>query len=64
MLATLRRGYAVVQDADGHVVTSVSPIKAKQKLSIRVVDGRIAATATGTERLTDAKNTREGDSDE
>jgi len=59
-LATLRRGYAVVQDADGHVVTSVGPIKAKQKLSIRVVDGRIAATTTGTEDI----SSPEGDSDE
>ena len=59
-LATLQRGYAVVQDADGHVVTSVGSIRSKQKLSIRVVDGRIAATTTGTEAL----DTREGDSDE
>jgi len=59
-LATLQRGYAVVQDADGHVVTNVGPIKPKQKLSIRVVDGRIAATTTGTEDI----SSQEGDSDE
>ena len=54
-LATLQRGYAVVQDAEGHVVTSVGSIAAKQKLSIRVVDGRIN---------TQVLNTEEGDSDE
>lgn len=59
-LATLQRGYAVVQDADGHVVTSVDSVTAKQKLSIRVVDGRIATTTTGTERL----STEQGDADE
>ncbi len=54
-LATLQRGYAVVQDAEGHVVTSVGSIAAKQELSIRVVDGRIN---------TQVLNTEEGDSDE
>lgn len=64
-LATLQRGYAVVQDADGHVVTSVDSVKAKQKLSIRVVDGRMAVTTTGTEKISTEKiSPREGDTDE
>ncbi|HXH77616.1 exodeoxyribonuclease VII large subunit [Nocardioides sp.] len=74
-LATLQRGYAVVQDADGHVVTSVDEVLAKQRLSIRVADGRIAATTTGTEKVstekvstekvsTDTSSAQEGDSDE
>ena len=50
-LATLRRGYAVLQDAEGHVVTSVAGVTAKQRVSIRVADGRIRATTTKTEPL-------------
>jgi exodeoxyribonuclease VII large subunit len=40
-LATLRRGYAVVQDRDGHVVTSVSEVADDSPLQIRVHDGRL-----------------------
>jgi exodeoxyribonuclease VII large subunit len=50
-LATLQRGYAVLQDADGHVVTSVGDVAAGQQVSVRVADGRIHATTTGTEPL-------------
>ncbi len=50
-LATLQRGYAVLQDADGHVVTSVAGVAAKQQISVRVADGRIHATTTRTEQL-------------
>ena len=48
-LATLQRGYAVLQDADGHVVTSVAGVAAQQQISVRVADGRIHATTTSTE---------------
>jgi exodeoxyribonuclease VII large subunit len=48
-LATLQRGYAVLQDADGHVVTSVESVAADQPLVVRVVDGRVAVTVSGTE---------------
>ena len=54
-LATLQRGYAVVQDDSGRVVTTVDSIAAEQKLSIRVVDGRIN---------THVVNIEEGDPDE
>ena len=47
-LATLQRGYAVLQDADGHVVTSIEGVAAKQQISVRVADGRIHATTTST----------------
>lgn len=43
-LATLQRGYAVLQDADGHVVTSVAQTTAGAAVSVRVADGRIHAT--------------------
>jgi len=47
-LATLKRGYAVLQDADGHVVTSIEGVAAQQQISVRVADGRIHATTTST----------------
>ncbi len=48
-LATLQRGYAVLQDEAGHVVTSVDGIAAGATVSVRVADGRIHATTTGVE---------------
>jgi exodeoxyribonuclease VII large subunit len=48
-LATLERGYAVVQHSGGEVVTSVLGVTDGTPLSIRVADGRIAATTTGVE---------------
>ena len=50
-LATLQRGYSVLQDADGHVLTSVADVSARQRVSVRVADGRIHATTTKTEQL-------------
>ena len=50
-LATLQRGYAVLQDADGHVLTSVDGVGSKQKISVRVADGRVHATTTSTETI-------------
>lgn len=50
-LATLQRGYAVLQDADGHVVTSVGAVTAGAALSVRVADGRVHVTTTGTETI-------------
>ena len=52
-LATLRRGYAVVQDAHGHVVRTVDQVPADQTLQVRVVDGRIGAVVTGTDKEED-----------
>jgi len=52
-LATLERGYAVLQDADGHVVTSVTALSPKSTISVRVADGRVHATTTRTEEITD-----------
>jgi exodeoxyribonuclease VII large subunit len=49
-LATLERGYAVLQDADGHVITSVAGVAADRAISVRVADGRVHAVTTGTTR--------------
>src|SRR5262245_428132 len=48
-LETLRRGYAVVQAADGAVLTSAADADVGDPLRIRVADGRILATTTATE---------------
>lgn len=50
-LATLRRGYAVLQDGEGHVVTSVDGVADGAPLSVRVADGRIHVTTTSTEEI-------------
>jgi exodeoxyribonuclease VII large subunit len=49
-LATLERGYAVLQAADGHVVTSVAGLEPESAISVRVADGRVHAVTTGTTR--------------
>ncbi len=56
-LATLQRGYAVLQDADGHVIDSVSGVTAGAEVAVRVADGRIHATTTRTEPLEQAEDT-------
>jgi exodeoxyribonuclease VII large subunit len=48
-LETLRRGYSVLQDADGHVVGSVAGVATGVPVAIRVSDGRIHATTTKVE---------------
>ncbi|CAM3555564.1 exodeoxyribonuclease VII large subunit [Nocardioides zeicaulis] len=48
-LATLQRGYAVLQDADGRVVTSVDQASVGAAVSVRVADGRIHATTSSIE---------------
>ncbi len=41
-LATLRRGYAVVQDAGGHVLTDTASAAAGDPLTVRLHDGRLS----------------------
>jgi len=43
-LATLERGYAVLQDSDGHVVNRIAQTEPDQDLQVRVRDGRIHVT--------------------
>jgi exodeoxyribonuclease VII large subunit len=50
-LATLQRGYAVLQGADGHVLTAVADVAPGAAVSVRVADGRIHADVTKTEEL-------------
>ena len=48
-LATLQRGYAVVQAADGSVVASTAQTEVGADLSIRLTDGRVLATTSAVE---------------
>ena len=50
-LATLRRGYAVLSDAEGRALSSVATLEPGHDLHIRVADGRIAATTTRVDRI-------------
>ncbi|MFC5177366.1 exodeoxyribonuclease VII large subunit [Nocardioides taihuensis] len=50
-LETLRRGYAVLQDDAGAVLSSVADVPAGTDVRVRVADGRVLATTTGVERL-------------
>ncbi len=52
-LATLRRGYAVLQDESGHVLTSVADASPGLAVAVRVADGRVRAVVSGTEALDD-----------
>jgi exodeoxyribonuclease VII large subunit len=50
-LATLRRGYAVLSDAEGTLFSSVQDVTAGQSVTIRVADGRIGATVADVEPI-------------
>ncbi|MCX4474352.1 exodeoxyribonuclease VII large subunit [Micromonospora sp. NBC_01655] len=45
--ATLDRGYAIVQRADGHVVRSAGEVSGGDPLRVRLAEGELAATADG-----------------
>jgi exodeoxyribonuclease VII large subunit len=49
-LATMRRGYAVVRDADGHVVSSADAVAVGDVLDIRLADGAVEAKAEAVTR--------------
>jgi exodeoxyribonuclease VII large subunit len=50
-LATLQRGYAVLQAEDGHVLTTVTDVAKGSAVSVRVADGRVHAQVTTTEEI-------------
>ncbi|WP_232677475.1 exodeoxyribonuclease VII large subunit [Nocardioides sp. R-C-SC26] len=51
-LATLERGYAVLQDDAGHVVTSIAGLASGAAVSVRVADGRVHAEITTVDGAT------------
>ena len=46
-LGVLKRGYALVQTGEGHVVSSVSQLEAGQAVSLRLSDGQVEARIIG-----------------
>ncbi len=50
-LATLRRGYAVLSDAEGQALSSVASLAPGEDIHVRLADGRIGATTTTVERI-------------
>jgi exodeoxyribonuclease VII large subunit len=63
-LATLRRGYAVLSDAEGTLFSSVEDVTAGQSVTIRVADGRIGATVADVEPIPLPETTPAGPSHE
>ena len=66
-LETLRRGYAVLQDDSGHVVTTVQAVSAGSHVTARVLDGWFAATidaARPDDRVTELPTDTETNEDD
>ena len=60
-LATLRRGYAVLSDAEGKALSSVATLEPGHEIHIRVADGRIGATTNKVDRIDLMPETSEDD---
>ncbi len=60
-LATLRRGYAVLSDAEGKALSSVASLEPGHDIHIRVADGRIGATTTTVDQIDLMPDSREDD---
>ena len=58
-LATLSRGYAVLQGADGGVLTSVDQVQPDQTVAVRLADGRVHATTTRIEAISPTSDPQE-----
>jgi len=52
-LATLKRGYAVVSDAEGQALSSVTDLQPGATIHVRVADGRITATTESVTPMED-----------
>jgi exodeoxyribonuclease VII large subunit len=63
-LATLRRGYAVLSDAEGQALSSVATLEPGDALHIRVADGRIGATTTTVDRIDLMPDTTDDEDDD
>jgi exodeoxyribonuclease VII large subunit len=62
-LATLRRGYAVLSDAQGQALSSVATLETGHDIHIRVADGRIGATTTSVDQIDLMHDTSEEEDD-
>ena len=63
-LATLERGYAVVQDADGTIIREPDQTSVGQSLSVRVAGGRFGAERSETDPYTPPAQPAPSDSEE
>ncbi len=50
--AVLSRGYAIVTQSDGSVVSSIAQVAAGDALNVRVADGEFGVTVTDVRRMT------------
>ena len=57
--ATLQRGYAIVQRADGHVVRAATDVAAGDRLRVRLADGELQATVHDEEQPATVHQERE-----
>mgnify|MGYP003043075887 CR=1 FL=1 len=60
-LATLQRGYAIVTDASGHVITDASSVGAGMEVRARLAAGRIHARVEKTFSADDTESKQDND---
>ena len=56
--ATLRRGYAIVQQADGHVVRAAAEVSAGDRLTLRFEGDQVTAVAEAANPPRTSRTTR------
>lgn len=59
--STLNRGYALIQDQEGHPITSVTAVRPSQRLAIRLHDGEFEAQAAGPSQPSRSTRSAAGD---
>ena len=48
--AVLQRGYAMICDEAGHVLSSVADVQLQEQIAVRLSDGRLTATVNNIEK--------------
>ena len=46
----LQRGYAMICDEAGHVLSSVADVQLQEQIAVRLSDGRLTATVNNIEK--------------
>ena len=59
-LAVLSRGYAIASGPDGGVISSAGQVKAGDKLSLRMADGRLRCLVEKTESISEQEESENG----
>ena len=60
----LERGFAIVQDPAGHLVTSVKALRGGMRLSVRLSDGKVGVTVDGPRAASQPRPARRDDQDQ